>query len=175
MAEMMAQGVAQRSAARNDRELLWTSDDQRQRDSLLDKYRREAERCRRKFGDSNFTITALSTQPSRQLQNGHRNDDLPALIPIFARRLRAGGQHSVRILQGTVVFPPVVVKAVQFFLQDERGSVVYVCVYGAPRCGLEAGARAFGAADELFKEGTVLAVREPFFKVMGDGCVATFL
>ena len=88
--------------------------------------------------------------------------------PIYVSNLVVDNTHTGRILRGRVIVPVLVMSSAMTLLEDETGAVVKVSVYNALPPGLE-GPPKLAAAKAYLKEGTLLAVLDPYYKTAMDG------
>ena len=87
--------------------------------------------------------------------------------PIHISLLTLDSVHTGRILIGKIVTPPLIMKSIMTFIEDDGGSIMKIAVYNAI-ANLKA-RRLIAAADSLLKEGSWIGIIDPFYKRFMDG------
>ena len=83
--------------------------------------------------------------------------------PILVTELCLNKTHRGRVLQGTLIVEPGLMQGVNTILEDAAGTVVYLGLY---QCLPE---HSLAAAQHYYPKDAVLQIKEPFYKVSGDG------
>ena len=112
------------------------------------------------------TVTFTTPFASRKPTNiTPRNMD--QYKPIYVSNLMLETTHKGRVLRGRVVTPPLVMTSIMTIIEDETGAIVKIAVYNALPEDLDLRAKT-AAAQEFLKEGTVVAIIDPFYKTFMD-------
>jgi len=94
---------------------------------------------------------------------------LPSLDPMSIAELQPGNTHHGRVLHGKLIVPPYVLKGIITLLEDDAGSVVKLVVYNLNPPFNPSGRDVHAAQCELLPHHSLVAVIEPFFKLLADG------
>ena len=106
------------------------------------------------------------TKPPQDSSKVKRN--VQDYSPIQLSALSIDSVHAGRILLGKIVVPPLIMKSIMTFIEDDEGHLIKIAVYNAIGSNLKA-ARLIAAADSLLKEGSWIGIIDPFYKRFMDG------
>ena len=121
-----------------------------------------------KHEQADFFVETTGFFPSTRKPVMANRPPIASYKPIYISNLVVDSTHKGRILQGRVVAPLLVMTSIMTVLEDETGAVVKFAVYNALPPGLERRAK-LAAAKAYLKEGTVIALLDPFYKTANDG------
>ena len=117
-------------------------------------------------GDVNFQDFAT---PSSEFQNDRiPKYDMKDFSPILISALSLNCEHSGRILIGRIITPPLIMKSVMTYIEDDRGCVVKLAVYNGVPSNLKR-EKLISAAKMLLVEGDMIGIVAPFYKRFMDG------
>jgi hypothetical protein len=133
--------------------------DRKTRDELIDKHQMSTMRAMmQRFGQKGILIHSSFLPPPYPPSTASLNE----LTPIYIKDLRLGIHHRGNYLLVRSITAPNRMTAIMAVVEDEKRDALVVQLYQQPDENVR-------PATSIITDGDVFLIKEPFFKVTGDG------